>query len=75
MRLVIEDGDRTILEITSPGESRYVVRSDTQLARQGDKVTEYETDDGYHVAGIVMAYFGATDSREYLRRRFNEREA
>jgi len=76
MRLVIENNDgEKILEVTSDEEGLYFLKGRTMLARQEDGVDHYYTEDGYHVAGIVMAYFGAEDSRMYLRRRLNQHSA
>ena len=58
------------LVIESNGEGRYKISSDATLARQNS--SEYETDDGLHVLGLIQLYFSANDSREYLLRRLNE---
>lgn len=60
------------LRVESDGEGRYRVTDDKGLPRQ-DGGTEYATEDGLHVLGLIQLVFGANDSREYLRRRLAEK--
>ena len=70
MRLVIEQGNATVLEIVSDGKARYTIKGD----RLRDNVKEYETEDDLHVLGLVYHQLGALNSREYLERRLSEHE-
>jgi len=74
MKISIEDfsGDVT-LTAESDGEGRWTIKGH-RLARQDEAVTEYVTEDGLHVLGLLQLYVGANDSREYLQRRLREHD-
>jgi len=72
MKITIENTDGVkILVIESDGEGHYKIVADRDLARRGGE-TEYETDDGFHVFGLLAAYFGQRDSMEFLTRKLKE---
>lgn len=74
MKLTMQyDDNEPMLIVESDGEGRYKISGDRQLPRQ-DGGTEYETEDGLHVIGLINLIFGANDSREYLHRRLKERD-
>jgi hypothetical protein len=71
VRLLIEnENGESLLEVTSDGHARFKVKG--RALR--DLKNEYETDDDFHVVGLIVQHFGAFNSQEYLRRRLAERE-
>jgi hypothetical protein len=73
MIVVIQDSSGCVaLRVESDGNGRYKI-SGPNLPRQDGRM-EYETDDGFHVLGLIQLVFGANDSLEYLKRRLAEHD-
>ncbi len=77
MKLTMEDSKgRPTLTIESDGEGRYKIDGHGfTLPRAAEDATKLETDDGFHVIGLIHLMFSVNDSREYLTRRLKEDHA
>jgi hypothetical protein len=74
MKLTMEDSKgRLTLTVESDGEGRYKVNGHgVTLPRQPEDINYMESEDGFHVAGLLYLMFSANDSREYLTRRLKQ---
>lgn len=70
IEVTIRIGGKEALHVVSDGNGHYKIEG-TML--RGD-VREYETDDDFHVAGLIHQTFGAQASLEVIRRALRERD-
>lgn len=76
MKVTVENHGEVVLTAEADSEGRWIVKGEgSKLPRQNDGVTEYTTNDGLHVIGLIQLVIGAADSLGYLRRKLNEHNA